>query len=161
MKFYFENNFWAHVQMDFDSIFKNRHMRIYSSFDDLLDRNKDFKKQNLYHFPVAPDDKTIGYNFLLSKYEEPYEYKRGSMSKVVNYRNLGAYSLDADLGVPPALDATREEVVWTINNTNVTMPFSKYYIELYEECGTLYGAKLIDDKELYKIYKSIRNKYDR
>lgn len=157
MSFVFENNFWFHCQMDFDYIFRNR--KKYESLEDLLDKNEHFKKEDLYYFAVSPDDKTTGFNFLLAKYKEPFEYKKGQRSKVVNYRVLGAYSMDGKLDIPAATDTNQEEFGWTINNSNVTMAFSKMHIELFEECGSVYRHILDKGDHKYMLWKEIYDKY--
>ena len=157
MSFIFEPNSFFHCQMDFDYIFKNR--KEYKDFDDLLESNKYLKKEELYYFAVAPDDKTVGYNILLSKYKEPFEYKIGQRSKVVNYQVLGTYSMDGALNLPAAKDTNREELGWTVTNPNVYMMFSKMHIELYEECGSVYKYN-VKDKAKHILWSKIKDKYE-
>ena len=158
MSFIFENNFRFHCQMDYNHIFKHR--KEYENLEDLLNKNEHFKKEDLYYFAVSPDDKTIGFNFLLAKYKEPFECGIGARSKVINYRVLGAYSMDGELGVPAAIDTNRDELRWTINNANVTMAFSKMHIELFEECGNVYRHELEKGSEKYNLWGEIRDKYE-
>jgi hypothetical protein len=161
MSFIFENNFWMHCQMDYNHTFKTIDNKRYGSLEELYEENENFRDEELYYFSVSPDDRTIGYNFLLSKYKEPRNYDRASSgSKVVKYRVLGTYSMCGDLGVPAAKDATLEELQWTVNNPNVYMMFSKMHIELYEECGNVYRHELEKGTENHKLWGEIRDKYE-
>lgn len=161
MSFIFERNLFFHCQMDYNYIFKNKDKKVYENLEDILNKNDDFKNKDLYYFAVSPDDKTIGYNFLLSKYKEPYDFRRGSnRSKIVKYKVLGTYSMFGDLSLPAAIDTTIEELQWTVNNPNVYMMFSKMFIELYEECGNVYRHE-IQDKYKHKLWGEIRDKYEK
>ena len=143
-KFLYEPASWFSAQIDYNGYFSSP--RTFTSLRDLLKKVTIENKKNLFYFPVLPDDKTIGYNFLVEKVNEKYIVR-------------ACYSLEANLKLQPCVDITLDEIKQNGGNTVKRMVFSRCMIELWEECGELYQHQLEKGSEKYKLWGEIWNKY--